>query len=248
VSTREEVESGVLVYTCNCGWLDRGHADSTSRRPNVGAQSLWSQITTESGTASGMTGQSGFKVTYTQDMKKWGVTADFTGSYFVKRGLTVAQKESVALAIFMEVSVGFETTQGSFPWSWVSSNSKDSSFSEEDLVSDLIGFYVAVRPGTDPLALCNPVSKAASLAVWDTYGSVGSNKNHTFSPVFHPCDECKGAGRFPAAFQQIVPATKGTLFRDWSLGPPAAFALSGDFDEIGVDPDALVPPIPLGMP
>jgi hypothetical protein len=216
VSTREEVESGILVYTCNCGWLDTGHADAHGYRPHVGAESLWREINAERGTPSGMAGQSGFKVTYTQDMRKWGVTAAFTKDYFVRRGLTPAQKESVALAIFMEVSIGFETLQGSFPWSWVSSRSKDSSFSEEDLVSDLIGFYVAVRPGTDARALCKTVSKEASLAVWDTFGSVGSHKNHTFSPVFHPCDECKGAGRFPTAFQQIVPAAKGPLFRDWT--------------------------------
>lgn len=215
MSTRKDVESGLLVYTCNCGWFDTGHADSKSRRPHVGAESLWRQITTESGVSSKKKSESGFKVTYTQDMRKWGVTAAETRSYFVKSGLTTAQKESVALAIFMEVSVGFESLQGSFPWSWLSSRSKDSSFSEEDLVSDLIGFYVAVRPWIKPLDLCKPVSKDASLKVWDTYGSVGSNKNHTFSPVFHPCDECKGASKFPAAFQQIVPAIKGSLFRDW---------------------------------
>jgi hypothetical protein len=233
VSTREEVESGVLVYTCNCGWLDTGHADSRSRRPNVGAESLWSQITGERGLASRRPGASGFKVTYTQDMRKWGVTADETRSYFVQRGSSVAQKESVALAIFMEVSIGFEAMQGSFPWSWVSSRSKASSFSEEDLVSDLIGFYVAVRPGINPIELCRAVSMKASLVVWDTYGSVGSNKNHTFSPILHPCDECHGPSAFPRTFQQIVPATKGSLFRDWTLGPSVyGIDFGGDADEL----------------
>jgi hypothetical protein len=237
LSTREEVESGILVYTCNCGWLDTGHADSRSRRPHVGAESLWREVLGETGIASQKAGESGFKVTYTQDMRRWHVTADATRSYFVKRGLTVAQKESVALSIFMDVSIAFETLQGSFPWSWVSSRSRDSSFSEEDLVSDLIGFYVAVRPGIDVLRLCRPVSQAASLAVWDTYGSVGSNKNHTFSPRFHPCDECRGAGRFPGEFQQIVPAPKGPLFRDWTwAAAPTALGVpdpTGTVDEIG---------------
>jgi hypothetical protein len=232
------VERGILVYTCNCGWLDTGHANPTSYRPNVGADSLWKQITAETGQRSQKTGEDGFKVTYTQDMSKWGVTAAETRSYFVKRGLSTTQKETVALAIFMEVSVGFETLQGSFPWSWVSSRSRDSSFSEEDLVSDLIGFYVAVRPGLKPKDLCKAVSKEASLAVWDTYGSVGSNKNHTFSPAYHPCDECKGAGRFPAAFQQIVPAQKGTLFRSWTVAGRTTFGSdpTGTADEVFVVP------------
>ena len=233
MSTREEVESGVLVYTCNCGWLDTGHADSRSRRPNVGAESLWSQVEGERGLASRRPGASGFKVTYTQDMRKWGVTAAETRSYFVQRGLSRAQKESVALAIFMEVSTGFEALQGSFPWSWVSARSNDSSFSEEDLVSDLIGFYVAVRPGIRPIEICRAVSTHASLVVWDTYGSVGSNKNHSFSPVFHPCDECQGPGAFPPTFQQIVPAVKGTLFRAWTLGPSVyGIDFGGDADEL----------------
>lgn len=236
MSTREEVESGVLVYTCNCGWLDTGHADSRSRRPHVGAESLWRQMTTESGMPSQKSGANGFKVTYTQDMRKYHVTAAETRDYFVAKGLSIEQKETVALAIFMEVSVGFETLQGSFPWAWVSRASKDSSFSEEDLVSDLIGFYVAVRPGIRPRELCHAVSKEASLAVWDTYGSVGSNKNHSFNPVFHPCDECKGAGRFPAVLQQITPATKGRLFRDWSWAPAStSFGMpdpTGTVDEV----------------
>jgi hypothetical protein len=232
MSTREEVAKGILVYTCNCGWLDRGHADSRSRRPHVGAESLWEQMTKESGLASKKAGSTGFKVTYTQDMRKAGVSAEETRSYFVKRGLGTAQKESVALAIFMEVSVGFETLQGSFPWSWVSSRSRESSFSEEDLVSDLIGFYVAVRPKVNVLDLCKPVSVLASLVVWDTYGSVGSNKNHTFSPVFHKCDECVGPNRFPPTFQQIVPAPKGSLFRDWTVGSSVyGIDFSGDADE-----------------
>ena len=136
--------------------------------------------------------------------------------------------------------------EGSFPWSWVSSRSRDSSFSEEDLVSDLIGFYVAVRPGIDVLALCNPVSKDASLKVWDTYGSVGSNKNHTFTPRFHPCDECRGPTRFPAAFQQIVPAPKGPLFRDWTWAPaPTALGMpdpTGTVDEVVFIPVAVPMP------
>jgi hypothetical protein len=236
VSTREEVESGILVYTCNCGWLDRGHADSRSRRPHVGAESLWLQITRESGRRSTRTDARGFQVIYTQDMSKWGITAAETRSYFVQSGLSVAQKESAALAIFMEVSVGFETLQGSFPWS-LSSHSNDSSFSEEDLVSDLIGFYVAVRPGINAVELCGAVSTAASLVVWDTYGSVGSNKNHTFSPRFHPCDECRGAGRFPAAFQQITPATKGTTFRDWTVAPVQGWPFA---DPTGTVDEAIV--------
>ena len=34
----------VRAYSCNCGWVDLGHADSASRRPHVGAQNLWGEV------------------------------------------------------------------------------------------------------------------------------------------------------------------------------------------------------------
>jgi hypothetical protein len=88
VSTREEVESGILVYTCNCGWLDTGHADSRSRRPHVGAESLWQQVTNESGIASRRKGANGFKVAAVPPLRRvpgggpvhGGVPADRAGA------------------------------------------------------------------------------------------------------------------------------------------------------------------------
>src|SRR6185295_12948972 len=98
--------------------------------------------------------------------------------------------------------------------SWVT----DSGFSVEDLVSDLIGFYKTVRPSVDYIPLCKPVSKDASLAIWDKFGSVGSKKNNTFRPIFYECEECKKQGitpKFPDELLAIEPAKKGTSFRDW---------------------------------
>lgn len=231
MSTRDQVESGVLVYTCNCGWLDTGHSDSRSRRPHVGAQSLWNQILNETGKNSLLTQENGFKVTYRQEMTKWGVSPGETRDYFVVHGMNRAQKETVALAIFQEVSVAFEAMQGTFPYS-LSAGSADSSFSEEDLVSDLIGFYLAVRSGINQRVLCNAVTKDQSLQVWDTYGSVGSHKNETWTPMFHPCDGCRGRPRFPATFQAITPDPKGNYFRDWRMGTTVlGFHVGSNVDE-----------------
>lgn len=49
MSNRNDVVNGLLVYTCNCGWIDKSHAVKTSNRPNVGAGSLWKQIKEETG-------------------------------------------------------------------------------------------------------------------------------------------------------------------------------------------------------
>lgn len=202
-----------LIYTCRCGWIDLGHA-----RPDS-AQALWWNVSGEHGTVS-KDGQ-GFKVPYTQNMSqsisRFRIRVGVLKDFYVRRGLSRSERESVALSIFMEISLGFETLQSKPPFGWF----RDSGFSAEDLVSNLIGFYRAVKPGTDYISMCRPVSKEAALKVWDTYGSVGSNKNYAFSPYVYPSDECRGGpsgpacSQLPAALKAIQPAEKGTLFRDW---------------------------------
>ncbi|MBL8233083.1 MAG: hypothetical protein JNL98_31585 [Bryobacterales bacterium] len=222
MSSRADIDGGRLIYTCNCGWVDLGHANpKRATRAHVGALALWDQLKNESGMSSSY--DDGYAVFYSQDMGKWGVTVGVTRSYFVRRGLLTPRRESIGLAIFMEVSRAFENMQG-----WVPEQTPglgrigESSFSQEDLVSNLIGFYKAVRPETDYLSLCGPVSKEASKQVWDSSGSVGSIKNKKFSPILHPCKECAGTGVFPAKLQEIQPAQKesfkkGAEFRDWSF-------------------------------
>lgn len=218
---RTLVEQERLVYSCNCGWLDLSHLDPSSPRPGLGAQDLWRQITAEAGKLVESNGLRGFVVSYRQEMalKLFGsiriIEAAHSRQYVVRHRLSNAQKERVALAIFAEVSLGFEDLQGRFPWSVKTAHS---SFSEEDLVSNLVGFYKAVRPGFDYLKLCGTVSKAASLDVWDRAGPVGSRKNRTFTPLFRPCADCKGPPAFPHALQAISPAKKGELFSDYQ--PP----------------------------
>lgn len=169
----------------------------------------------------------GFEVKSIQQMgKKLGfmgtVYANHERSYVVRHNLSEPEKQAVALAIFMEVSYGFERMQGKFPQGLFSS---DSSFSQEDLVSNLVGFYIAVGAITKTQALdaANPISKSAALAIWDREGSVGSNKNKGFTPMLskntgyddkQACrDECAIKPRVtPGFFSKIQPANKGSLF------------------------------------
>jgi len=204
-----------LIYTCRCGWIDMGHA-----RPD-GASALWNQIFNETKLAS--SDGTGFKVSYGQYMYGVGVSR----RYWVRKGLSRSDKESVALSIFMEVSQRFENLQDSWPFTW----GTDSGFSAEDLVSDLIGFYRAVRPAdADYIKECVPVSQKAALAVWDASGAVGAKKNRSFAPLLFPCSECNNNtnDQLPSFLNTIVPAKKGTripdaiknkglLFRDWSV-------------------------------
>lgn len=240
-AARALVEAGRLVYTCNCGWIDLGHANPLTKRPEpyVGAQRLWNQILSESGKKSRDSLARGFKVTYGQDMSlgRVGLNGVLIGTirdYWVRAGLAVSQKERVALAIFQEVSFGFESLQLWGEWgSRLSATT--SGYSIEDLVSNLIGFYTAVRPHVDYIALAQPVGKEASLELLRKYPDTFSRKNRGFyRPCLYDCPSCVGQGAFPPELKQIAPATKGKtyaesrnwletprddgqLFRDWSV-------------------------------
>ena len=194
-----------LIYTRRCGWIDLGHANPQ------GASKLWSQVLAKTGNAC-LVKPKDVVISYQQTMKRYGVTDGEYRVYQVQQDLTPEEQKSVALAIFMEVSIAFEGMQSN----WLYRKLTDSGFSVEDLVSNLIGFYRALHPAKDYITPCQPVSKGEALEVWDTYGSVGSNKNHKFSPVLFPSTrmcELPREPKLPAELDTIVPAVAGKLFR-----------------------------------
>jgi LysM repeat protein len=204
----DTVRSG-LVYTCNCGWLDLGHA----RPDNVGG--LWKIIKDENG--EGRVSGRWYRVSFKESMSKWGLSAGESESFAVRRGLSTTDKESVALAIVLRVSFRFENMQSSWPWRLKT----DSGFSAEDLVSNLVGFYRAVRPGIPYVTRCLPVSKAAAEGVWKKYGAVGTLKNQSPQPFLFPCADCGPGIRGPMCaslphfLSGIVPAQEGERYRPW---------------------------------
>lgn len=224
----EDVTSGRLVYSCHCGWIDTSHAKSTSTRPFVSARSLWNQILNETGQQSKIPDAKGFKVIYKQDMGNSFIKAGKFGRYMVKYELTHSQKESVALAIFREISEKFETYQEDFFFGWTS----HSSFSQEDLTSNLLGFYKVVRPNVDYQKICLLLDKDKSLEVFKSMSDTqrAAKSKSWASPISYTCKHCPKA-EFPKEFQTIVPALKGgknPLFRDWTTE-----------DEFGVIPKAM---------
>ncbi len=209
MSTRIDIQNEKLTYTCNCGWIDLTHLTSGERR-YASPGYLWQDVLQERGLQLGNRSDR-HVIKYKQHMGKYGFSSEFSKIYWIKKGLSLNAKRSVALSIFMEVSMGFENLQSSL------SAVTDSGFSEEDLVSDLIGFYVVMFGGIDWKSLCRPVSKQAAFKVWDTFGPVGKVKNKTFSPHFHDCEECKSkhgvlVPQFPPLFNSVHPAQKGVDF------------------------------------
>jgi hypothetical protein len=235
--------SGIL-YTCNAGWIDLGHLNPRSSRPEIGAANLWRQVSKQGQPAvdpscerlvSGFEdlprpfycfdqfpdGQRGHLVRYRQDQTRARVGIE--NYYIVRPGLTVAEQRSVALAIFQEVSLQFEAMQLAVEWTRVT----NSGFSREDLISNLIGFYIGVGVTTqaDAVRLCHPVSKKAAQAIWQRDGALGvrQNKNRNWQPKLADTavlldkavtDECAMEPRvFPKLFTTIRPATNGNWFR-----------------------------------
>jgi hypothetical protein len=203
-----------LIYTETCGWVDLGHANPNGKGFESAA-SLWGQIRNGTEVLRCVYDQTPLKVTYTQSMKRYGIKDGITRHYEVQRQLlSVFEQEEIALAIFMDVSTAFEGLQSN----WFYSHITNSGYSVEDLVSNLIGFYRAVRPGFDFMKVCKPVSKEQSLATWDTYGAVGDNKNKKFQPILYPNlkNQCgiPFQGKLPPELDAIRPAIKGRKFKE----------------------------------
>ena len=142
MSVRADIRKNRLIYSCDCGWIDLGHADSVSRRPHVGAQNLWNEVKqpgetkqfvvvsetraveadryeAPSSAPASAANFTGYRVTYKQDMATRVLGIRFTASsgatYVVRQGLTPAQRKSVALAIFVACGLAFNVgRQGDF--------------------------------------------------------------------------------------------------------------------------------------
>lgn len=59
-----------IIYTCNCGWLDRGHSFTGSSRPLVGVPNLWRSIVAEDGLPEFWNRRPAHVVSYRQDAVK----------------------------------------------------------------------------------------------------------------------------------------------------------------------------------
>lgn len=195
-----------LIYTKKCGWVDLGHANPE------GAKALWDKISTEASDGQASTGY--FRISYRQMMgRKNVVMVGVVKNYEIKKGLSLDQKRSVALSIFMDVSHSFEGMQSN----WLFRLATNSGYSAEDLVSNLIGFYRAVFPSQQFISLCQPVSLDQALNVWDTYGAVGDNKNYTSVPYIYPLSGVKGgpmSAPLPKELDSIKLAKKGEWYKE----------------------------------
>ncbi len=244
-----------LIYTCNAGWIDLGHMSTESDRFNIGASNLWSQVSRDGPLALrevcklengdlnfGYTvakqwlygcfsdpyfrfdnGSGGYVVHYRQDHAEITGRPGAGGHYVVRKNLNEGQKKSVALSIYMDVTHRFENFQrlwglGDFV--------TDSGYSQDDLVSNLLGFYIAIGDvsKTEAIRLAHPVSRETAEAIWNRDGPVGQNKNFDFEPDIRntaipdhgaqmTLNECIGQPQsLPEQFRRVRPVEPDTTY------------------------------------
>ncbi len=238
LTSRTDIDEDTLDYSCNCGWIDWNHAsrwaiDGPDRGP------LWDGtlyrtaigISLDQGWERSKTGK-GYRIQYYQGGYAGG-NIWFGGNYFVKDGLSEPEKLSVAFAIFKEVSLFHEISQGWLPWppTWPEGLFwHPSSFSEEDLVSNQLAFYMAVfRLNKDAIIRrCGGVlPNWAAHSLWrEIYGPDAktlSRKSTSWRPTNYNSHWpascfCSPEMRWPFEKVEPQPAPKGELWRDWYLG------------------------------
>ncbi len=168
---RSNISTRRMFYTCNCGWIDVGHANPRSDQPHVGADSLWRQMCEEKIPATRdahpwipvlgdnnrfrfPNGREGFLVTYRQQMQQvlfrdpavYRKRSEFVSTGKEEHTYVVSrglnQEQKKSVALAIFQRVSLGfETLQAEPPAKWSTNS---GYSVEDLVSNLIGFYRAV--------------------------------------------------------------------------------------------------------
>jgi RHS repeat-associated protein len=187
---REGIERGDYSYSCNCGWIDWKHASPRTAKQFL--TRVFAEIDDRPYCSSK------YKAI---EVSMRDAAGGISRYVVVRRNMDIQEKKEVALGIFKEMSEEFETYQGS-AFGGLGEALFHSSFAEEDLPSNLIGFYVALDLAEDPnmqtfeditgpelQEMVRPICDAPlddrsdiswSLKVWDE--SYVCEKNRTWCP------------------------------------------------------------------
>ncbi len=215
--SEQGIREGDFSYSCDCGWIDWRHASPRTAKQFL--QRVFAEI-------EDVPIYSGRYKAIWVNMGRSG--AGVSRYAVVRKNLSVQEKKEVALGIFKELAVEFENYQGT-SFFGLQEFLRHTSFSEEDLPSNLIGFYVALELARDPSSMqefrrirgpqlqqmVRPVCGALnndrhdisfSLLVWSE--GYQCEKNYTWRPrLARSCfidGLCEGLGRsWPAKYRSI---------------------------------------------
>lgn len=167
----DEIKKGYYGYSRNYGWIDFGHAGLLGGPQNL--KKLYKQI---------KSAKKGDVVTYSLST---GMSSPFLKVYaelgntrakILSEQLSDEQAQSMTLSILKITSIEFEQKQIITDWL------KKSSFSEEDLPSNIINFYVEVMGYTKEkiYQVCDVFTPEVSCWIYHRYDF---QKNKSFDPV-----------------------------------------------------------------
>jgi RHS repeat-associated protein len=136
IPSPDDVNHGRAIYSCNCGWIDFGHANSTLALSVI---DLLKEEGKRFPTTSDLK-QNAFAISPGAEIRIWLGKETVSLTAVVAAGLNKSTKDSVALGIYRSLEEKVEFRQGE-AGEWFTY------FSFEDLTSDQIGFYLAQKYG-----------------------------------------------------------------------------------------------------
>ena len=187
--TEEDLNEGRMSYSERCGWIDWSHTIPGGANAMISAVRNASRQLEANGDGEPVeltlpTMRSGFSIF---------TSSAVSGRASIVRPLSEDEILSVALRLFMMQSTRFESVQ---VWTDFFAHS---SFSEEDLPSNIISFYRAARGFDIPMVrnFCGAMNIEDSLSAFENYRF---QQNRSFLP--------RGVSRdtWPSAFRTIQPA------------------------------------------
>jgi hypothetical protein len=173
--TPDGILSGYYSYSCNCGWIDWGHANGDHAKAVIEKVArLDSQALPDSFRIASRTTLTPFSAWAFQ---RFGIKGAVTGWIQVRPDLSDDAILGISLGIFKELQIQGEELQGNIKLGPIQPPGVSHTlFSEEDLPSNLIGFYRSARErgGLDEsmtlgmvILLCNVLSPEDSLKMYD---------------------------------------------------------------------------------
>lgn len=216
--TKSGIENSDYSFSNNCGWIDWGHSN-----PGLAKKLIANVQQASDNLRSGA-----LSTTPTMAAKKFGVVFSSTSmEVTLARPLAPEEVLAVSLSMFQNLSVIFEIQQ---EWTDLLSGS---SFSQEDLPSNMISFYRAAKDfSTDDIKkFCDAQGVDVSLKEYERDSDFP--KNRTFMPVGI-------SGRWPAELSTID-ITKGeSLYKVNSVtigGPVSGFKFCPVYRVVGTIDD-----------
>jgi RHS repeat-associated protein len=263
--TEEDVQSGSAEFTCNCGWIDWNHAIKSDEL----SFALLDDLKYAADNSLLLPGNWG--IYFGIPLGAAGIEVDLFRKSAVIPNSSVSgstNRMRVAVSIFMDANEHFEELQGYWDWLPVfGQRLRSSYFSEEDLPSDIIGFYIASQrfSGTGLESeqiiqqirdVCGAVGTEKSLTVFREDYKDGTRETtgwRNWFPSFLPqvgCDQCDEPRAWPSEFAglaalRVLPQVNGTWWWYRGIledGPPVRTERHRVV--VFADPEDLRPPVP----